>query len=76
MMRISDLYGNEIYDQHGKFWGNIKDVILNVEEGTIFTLSTESIRAETIQHFAKKSIPYTKVLSAGNIIIVQRGPNQ
>ncbi|MBS3060238.1 MAG: PRC-barrel domain-containing protein [DPANN group archaeon] len=72
MMRISDLYGSEIYDQGGKFWGNVKDIILNVEEGNVLRLSTETIRQETIQHFAKKSIPYSKVVSAGQIVIVQR----
>ena len=77
MIRASKLYGLDIYDTNGEMIGKVHDLILNLEAGEVVRLTTEPLHSrlpkeklpEIIQ---KKSILYKRVVSAKDILIVNR----
>lgn len=76
MLRLSKLYGTDIYTEEGGFIGKVHDVVLNMESGEIIRLTTEPLRDITKEEarvvLKNKSILYKNVLSASDIIIVGR----
>jgi sporulation protein YlmC with PRC-barrel domain len=73
-MRISDLFGMDIYTDDGQRKGKVYDLVINLEKGRIETITTEPLKVRSKQEAKKiiteKSIPYNRVLSAKDIIIV------
>lgn len=76
MLRLSKLYGTDIYTEEGGFIGKVHDVILNMESGEIIRITTEPLRDITKEEaravLKNKSILYKNVVSASDIIIVGR----
>ena len=75
-MRLSKLYGMDIYTDEAEHIGKVNDVILNLEKGEIIRLTTETLKAVSKEEAAKvlrdKSVLYKNVRSAGDILIVSR----
>ena len=75
-MRLSKLYGMDIYTDEAGYIGKVNDVILNLEKGEIVRLTTETLKAATREEAAKvlrdKSVLYKNVRSASDILIVSR----
>ena len=73
-MKISRLYGLEIYIDNGKVLGKVNDIILNLEEGRIIRLTTEPLRGisreEAGEVLKAKSVLYKNVKSVQDIVIV------
>ena len=73
-MRLSELFGKEIYAVDGERKGKVFDLVINLEKGRIETITTEPLRArskaEAKKIITEKSIPYSKVISAKDIILV------
>ena len=76
--RISELFGMDIYTTAGKFKGKVHDLIINLQEGRISTITTDSLSgkmristAREAQNIIKsKSIDYGRVKSVGDVVIV------
>ncbi|MBN1159973.1 MAG: PRC-barrel domain-containing protein [Candidatus Diapherotrites archaeon] len=76
--RISELFGMDIYTAGGKFRGKVHDLIINLQEGRISTITTDSLSgkmrvstAREAQDIIKsKSIDYSRVKSVGDVVIV------
>src|SRR3989344_5298872 len=73
-VRISKLFGIDIYTTAGEYKGKVFDLIINLEKGKIETITTEPLKPKTKQDakriLSEKSIPYKKVKSAKDIIVV------
>jgi len=73
-VRLSELFGKEIYTVDGERRGKVFDLVINLEKGRIETITTEplkaSSKAEARKIITEKSIPYAKVISAKDIILI------
>ena len=73
-IRLSELFGMDIYtvDSHRK--GKIFDLVINLEKGRIETITTEPLKArskaEAKKIISEKSIPYSRVISAKDIVLI------
>ncbi|MCD6229986.1 MAG: PRC-barrel domain-containing protein [Candidatus Diapherotrites archaeon] len=78
-IKLSQLWGIDIYNDQAKYLGKVHDIIMNMEEGTIERITLEPLRITNKSHAEKllkeKSILYNNVISSGDIIIVQEKGN-
>jgi sporulation protein YlmC with PRC-barrel domain len=76
-MRISELYGIDIFSERAEYIGKVNDIILNLEKGEIIRLTTEPLRSvskEKAKEILKdKSVLYRNVKAVGDIMIVGKG---
>ena len=77
-LRLSKLFGMDIYTGDAQYKGKVFDLVINLEKGRIETITTEALRARTKQEAKKiiseKSIPYRNVKSVKDIMIVSSKP--
>ena len=52
-MRLSKLYGMDIYTDEAGYIGKVNDVILNLEKGEVVRLTTETLKAVSREEAAK-----------------------
>ena len=73
-MRLSKLFGMDIYTTTSEHKGKVYDLVINLEKGKIETITTEPLKArskaEARKIITEKSIPYKNVKSAKDIILV------
>ena len=73
-IKLSKLFGMDIYDSSAGYKGKVYDIIINLEKGKLETITTEPLKVKTKSDAKKilteKSIPYKNVVSANDIIIV------
>lgn len=74
-IRLSELYGLDIYTQNAKFVGSVEDIIVDSDEGKVVRLITERIKnniltRDNAEQMIRKSVGYNKVLTLGDIVIV------
>ena len=74
VVRISKLYGMDIFSDTGKYLGKVYDIIVDVEKGEIVRLTLESIHAaskeEAQRIIREKTILYKNVKSVEDVIVV------
>jgi len=77
-MRLSKLFGMDIYTADAEYKGKVFDIIINLEKGRLETITTEPLKARSKQEAKKiiseKSIPYKNVRSAKDIVVVGGKP--
>ncbi len=77
-MRLSKLFGMDIYTGDAEYKGKVFDLVINLEKGRVETITTEALKARTKQEAKKiiseKSIPYRNVKSVKDIMIVSSKP--
>ncbi len=75
-MRMSKLYGMDIFSDGGKYLGKVFDIVVDVEKGDVVRLTLESIHAasrEEAQRIIKeKTILYKNVKSVEDVIVVSK----
>lgn len=73
-VRLSKLFGMDVYDFEAGYKGKVYDIIINLEKGKLETITTEPLKVKTKSDAKKilseKSIPYRNVKSVKDIIIV------
>lgn len=76
-VRLSKLFGMDIYTADAQYKGKVFDLVINLEKGRIETITTAPLKPRTKQEAKKiiseKSIPYRNVKSAKDILIVSTG---
>ena len=64
-MRLSKLFGMDIYTTDAEYKGKVFDLVINLEKGKLETITTEALKARSKQEAKKiiseKSIPYKNV---------------
>lgn len=75
-MRISKLYGMDIFSDTGRYMGKVYDIIVDVEKGEVVRLTLESIHAasrEEAQRIIKeKTVLYKNVRSVEDVVVVSK----
>jgi len=73
-IKLSKLFGIDIYTSDGEYKGKVFDLIINLEKGKVETITTEALKPKSKQEakriLSEKSIPYKKVRSAKDILVV------
>ncbi|MFA5125668.1 MAG: PRC-barrel domain-containing protein [archaeon] len=73
-IRLSKLFGMDLYDIEAGYKGKVYDIIINLEKGKLETITTEPLKVKTKSDAKKilseKSIPYRNVKSVKDIVIV------
>lgn len=76
-VRLSKLFGMDIYTDEAEYKGKVFDLVINLEKGRIETITTEPLKVRSKQEAKKiikeKSVPYKNVKSAKDIIIIRTG---
>lgn len=74
MLRLSELFGRDIFTQTGEYKGKVYDIVVNLETGRMETITTAPLKVKTKQEAKKiisdKSIPYKNIIAVKDIIIV------
>jgi len=75
--RISKLFGMDIYQTDATYRGKVHDLIVNLEQGVIETITTQPLKVnskiEAKKIITEHSIPYNKVISADDILLINAG---
>ena len=79
--RISELFGMDIYTEGGRYKGKVHDLILDLQQGKVTTITTDPLPrkltpsnmrdAEKI--VKSKSVSYDAVRSVSDVVIVSEG---
>ena len=73
-MRLSKLFGMDIYTSDAEYKGKVYDLVINLEKGKLETITTAPLKPRSKQEAKKiiseKSIPYKNVKAAKDIILV------
>ena len=76
-VRLSKLFGMDIYTENAEYKGKVFDLVVNLEKGRVETITTEPLKVKSKQEAKKiikeKSVPYRNVKSAKDILIVRTG---
>ncbi|MFH1095192.1 MAG: PRC-barrel domain-containing protein [Candidatus Micrarchaeota archaeon] len=73
-MKVSKIYGMDIYSDGGKFLGRAQDVLIDLEQGKIVRLVMEPLsnvsKEEAKRVLREKSVLYSSVKSVEDVILV------
>ena len=79
-IRLSKLYGMDIFSDAGKYLGKVYDIIVDVEKGEVVRLTLESIhtasREEAQRIIKEKTVLYKNVRSLEDVIVVSKSASQ
>ncbi len=79
-VRLSELFGMDIYTVDSVRKGKVFDLVINLEKGRIETITTEPLKArskaEAKKIISEKSIPYSRVISAKDILLISSKAEQ
>ncbi|MEM4272269.1 MAG: PRC-barrel domain-containing protein [Candidatus Bilamarchaeaceae archaeon] len=74
-VRLSKLYGMEIFTDGGKYVGSVNDIILDLESGEVTRLLLEPLsnsKEKTKEIIKEKSVIYKNVKSVEDVIVVSK----
>ncbi len=72
-MRLSAIYNMDIYSAEGQYVGNVKDLILDLQEGAITRLLLvpwKNMKGDPKRVLKEQSIRYESVKSVGDVVVV------
>lgn len=73
-LRLSKLFGMDIYNDEASYRGKVFDIVINLEKGRLETITTEPLKAKSKQEakriISDKSIPYKSVRAVEDIVLV------
>ncbi|RLG18411.1 hypothetical protein DRN67_04210 [Candidatus Micrarchaeota archaeon] len=75
-VRVSRIYGMDIYNDEGKFLGKVQEVVVDLEKGEVVRILTEplsSISKEDAKRVLRdKSVLYKYVKSVEDVVMVSK----
>ena len=73
-VRLSQMYGMDIYSAEAGYIGKVNDMILDIESGEVVRLTTAPIRSimssDSKQMIQKNSVLYKRVTSVRDIVLL------
>ena len=76
-VKVSKIYGMDIYTDGGKFLGRVQEILLDLEKGEILRLTMEPLNSvskdEAKRILRDKSVLYKSVKSVEDVVVVTRG---
>lgn len=74
VVRLSKLYGKDIYTDAGKYLGKVQDLILDFERGEVARIVMEPLQGadkeEAKRILKEKSVLYKNVRSVEDVVVV------
>lgn len=75
VVKLSKIYGLDIYTDGGRFLGRVNDIIIDLEKGEAVRLTMEPLnflvsKEEAMRILKEKSILYRSVRSVDDVIVV------
>ncbi len=80
-IRLSELYGKDIYTQRGMYVDKVEDIVLDIKKGEVMQLCFKQLKgtvisAEDIKKVLQtESIGYGDVVAVDDIILCQKAPS-
>lgn len=75
-MKISKIYGMDIYTDGGKFLGRVQDILLDLEAGKVVRVVLEPLatvsKEEAKRILREKSVLYSSVKSVEDVMVVSK----
>ena len=76
-VRLSQMYGMDIYSEEAGYVGKVNDMILNMESGEVVRLTTVPLKSmveadASSQMIQKNSVLYKRVSSVRDIVLIGR----
>lgn len=75
-VRMSRLYGMDIYNDEGKFLGKVQEVVVDLEKGEVVRILTEPLssisREDAKRILREKSILYKYVKSVEDVVMISK----
>ena len=76
-VKVSKIYGMDVYTDGGKFLGRVQEILLDLEKGEIARLTMEPLNSvskdEAKRILRDKSVLYKSVKSVEDVVVVARG---
>ncbi|MEM4633862.1 MAG: PRC-barrel domain-containing protein [Candidatus Anstonellaceae archaeon] len=77
VVKISKIYGMDIYTDGGKFLGRVQEILLDLEKGEILRLTMEPLNSvskdEAKRILRDRSVLYKSVKSIEDVVVVSKG---
>ena len=79
-IKLSQVYGKEIYAEDAKKIGVVADIILDLENKKVWQLTLDPLKASILtrippQELLKRSVPYERVKGISDIVLVETQAN-
>lgn len=80
-IRLSELYGKEIYTQRGMYVDKVEDIVLDIKKGEVMQLCFKPLKGTVISTedvkkvLQTESIGYSDVVAVNDIILCQKAPS-
>lgn len=75
-IKVSRIYGMDIYTDAGRFLGRVQDVLIDLEQGKIIRLVMEPLtnisRDEAKRVLREKSVLYSSVKNVEDVVVVTK----
>lgn len=75
-MKLSRIYGMDVYTDRGEFLGKAQDIVTDLEKGEVSRITLEPLesfsREDAKRILREKAVSYKYVKSVGDIIVVSR----
>jgi sporulation protein YlmC with PRC-barrel domain len=76
-VKVSKIYGMDIYTDGGKFLGRVQEILLDLEKGDVVRLTMEPLNSvskdEAKRILRDKSVLYKSVKSVEDVVVVTKG---
>lgn len=76
-IKVSKIYGMDIYTDGGKFLGRVQEILLDLEKGEVIRLTMEPLNSvskdEAKRILRDKSVLYKSVKSVEDVVVVTKG---
>jgi sporulation protein YlmC with PRC-barrel domain len=73
-IRVSKIYGMDIYTDTGKYLGRVQDILIDLEQGKIIRLTMEPLsnisKEEAKRILRERSVLYSSVKSVEDVVVV------
>ncbi len=75
-VKVSKIYGMDIYTDGGKFLGRVQDILIDLEQGKIVRVVMEPLanvsKEEAKRILKEKSVLYSSVKSVEDVVVVTK----
>ncbi|MCX8194555.1 MAG: PRC-barrel domain-containing protein [Candidatus Micrarchaeota archaeon] len=78
-IKVSKIYGMDIYTDGGKFLGRVQEILLDLEKGEIIRLTMDPLNAvskeEAKRVLRDRSVLFKSVKSIEDVVVVSKSAN-
>ncbi len=76
LVEITKLFGIKVYSHKGSFVGDISDVIIDFDRGSIYGIYVEESNPDLVENGAAISIPFRMVKSVDEVMLLKSFPEK